>query len=67
MKKCNTIEKGNINLTDKIESMSKATEMLFDKIHTAEFDNQNLLKSYDRLADRVPLQDGKLHAIHVLG
>ena len=39
---------------------------LSERIHTAEFDNQNLLKSYDRLADRVSLQDGNLHATQVM-
>ena len=66
LKKINTIEKGNINLTDKIESMSKGTEKLSERIHTVEFDNQNLLKSYDKLADRLSLQDGNLHAIQIM-
>ena len=52
-------------MTDKIQSMSKGTEKLSERIHTVEFDNQNLLKSYDRLADRVSLQDGNLHAFQV--
>ena len=33
-------------MTDKIESMSKGVEKVSDRIHTIEFDNQNLLKSY---------------------
>ena len=36
-----TIEKDNINLTDKIQSMSKGNEKLSERIHTVEFDNQN--------------------------
>ena len=50
--KINTIEKDNINLTDKIQSMSKGAEKLSERIHTVEFNNQNLLKSYDKLADK---------------
>ena len=42
--KINTIQKGNINLTDKIESMSKDIEKLSERIHTVEFVIQNLLK-----------------------
>ena len=49
-------------MTDKIESISKGTENLSEIIHTVEFDNQNLLKSYDRLADRLSLQGGNLYA-----
>ena len=40
----NTIEKDSLNLTDKIQSMSKGTEKLSERIHAVEFDNQNLLK-----------------------
>ena len=35
-------------MTDKIQSMSKGTEELSERIHTVEFDNQNLLKIYYR-------------------
>ena len=37
-------------MTGKIESMAKGTEKLSERIHTIEFDSQNLFKSYDRLA-----------------
>ena len=43
--------------------MSKGTEKLSGRIQSVEFDNQNLLKSYDKLADRVSLQDGNLYTI----
>ena len=46
--------------------MPKGTEKLSERIHTVEFDNQNLLKSYDRLADRVSLQEGNLHTIQIM-
>ena len=53
-------------MTDKIESMSKGVEKVSDRIHTIEFDNQNLLKSYFSLADRVSLKDSSRHAIQIL-
>ena len=55
-------------MTDKIESMSKDTEKLSERIHTVEFDNQNLLKkkSYDRLSDGVLLHEGNLHTIQIM-
>ena len=46
--------------------MSKSIEKLSERIHTVKFDNQNLLKSYDRLADRVSLQEGNLHTIQIM-
>ena len=53
-------------MTDKIQSMSKGTEKLSEIVHTVEFYNQNLLKSYDRLADRVSLQEGNLYTIQIM-
>ena len=53
-------------MTDKIESKSKGTEKLSERIHTVKFDNQNLFKSYDRLADRLSLQEGNLHTIQIM-
>ena len=44
----------------------KGTEKLAERIHNVEFDNKNLLKSYARLADKVSLQDGNLHAIQIM-
>ena len=52
LEKNNTTENGNINLTEKIEFMCKNTEKLSERINIVEFDNQNLLKNYDRLVDR---------------
>lgn len=36
---------------------------LSERIHTVEIDNQNLLKSYEKLADRTFLLEGNLYAI----
>ena len=65
LKKINTIRRDNINFIDKIESIFKDTKKLSERIHTVEFDNQKLLKSY-KLADKLFLQDGNLHAIQVI-
>ena len=46
--------------------MSKGTEKLSERIHTVEFDNQNLLKYYHRFADRVPVQEGNLCSIQIM-
>ena len=43
--------------------MSKDTEKSSERINTVESDNQNLLKSYDRLEDRLFLQEDNLHTI----
>ena len=46
--------------------MTKGTEKLSEIIHTAEFDNQSLLKGHNRLADRVSLQEGDLHTVQIM-
>ena len=68
-----TIGNDNLNLTGKIQSMwidyetlQKGTEILSEKIHTVEIHNQNLLKSYDKLADRIFLKEGNLHTIQII-
>ena len=53
-------------MTGRIESMSMGTEKLSERIHTVEFDNQNLLKSFDRLADRASHQEGNLNTIQIM-
>lgn len=39
------------------------SEKLYERIHTVEVNDQNLLKSYDKLADRTFLLEGNLQAI----
>ena len=53
-------------MTDKIQYMSKHAEKLSERIHTFDFENQNLLKSYDKLADGISLQEGNLHTIQLI-
>ena len=50
-------------MTDKIQSISKGTKKLSEKIHIVEFGNQTLFKSYNILADRVSLQECNLHTM----
>ena len=46
--------------------MLKGVETLSERIHAADFNNQNLLKSYDRLTDKVSLQEGNKYAINII-
>ena len=48
------MERNRINLTE-----------LSERICAVEFNNQNLLKSYDRLMDKVSLQEGNMHTIKI--
>lgn len=64
--KSNTFENDNINLTDKIQSMSKDALKLSEHIHIVEFDNYILPKSYKLGADRVSHQEGTRHAIQII-
>ena len=68
----NTIEKDNLNLTDKIQYMSmdyetlqKDTERLSERIHIVEIDHQNQLKSY-KVAGRTSLPKDNLHATQII-
>ena len=47
------------------EALQKGSEILSERTHTVEMDNQNLLKSY-KLAERTPLQGGNLHATQII-
>ena len=56
----------NINLTDKIQSMPQGADKLSERIYTLEFDNQNLLKSYNKLTDRVSFLESNLYTIEAI-
>ena len=64
--KINTLKTDTISLTDKIQSVSKGAETLSERIHAAEFNNQNPLKTYARLTDKVSLQGGNVCAIKIM-
>lgn len=51
-------------MTDKIDSISKGTRKLPERVQvTVEFDVQTLSQSFDKVTDRMYLQDGNLHDI----
>ena len=50
-------------MIDRIDFISKGTRKLSERIHAVEFDIQNLSKSFDKVADRMYLQDGNLQDI----
>lgn len=41
-----------MSLTDKMQSVLKGAETVFERFSAAEFNNQNMLKSYYRLTDK---------------
>ena len=55
VEKINTTERYSINLTE-----------LSEIICAVEFNKWNLLESYDRLTDKVSLQEGNMHAIEIM-
>lgn len=46
--------------------MLKGTEKLSKRIHSAEFNNQNLLESHDSLAGKVSLQESNIHVVQIM-
>ena len=46
--------------------MLKDAEIICERIHAVELTNRNLLKSYDRLMDKVSLQEGNMHTITIM-
>ena len=47
----------------KIDSLSKGTKKLPERIHAVEFDFEKLSQSFDKVTDKIYLQDGNLHDI----
>ena len=47
----------------KIDSLSKGTRKLPERIQAVEFDFEKLSQSFDKVTDRIYLQDGNLHDI----
>ena len=45
--------------------MTVGAETLFERIHTVKCINQALSKGYERLTDRMSLQEGNMHAIKI--
>ena len=61
-----TLEKETADLTHKTQSMTVGAETLFERIHTVECTNWTLSKGYDRLTDRMSLQEGNRHAKKIM-
>ena len=47
----------------KIDSISKGTRKLPKRVQAVEFDVQTLSQSFDKVTDKMYLQDGNLHDI----
>ena len=50
-------------MIDKIDSKPKGTGKLPERVQAVEFDIQKLSQSFDKVTDRMYLQDGNLHNI----
>ena len=59
-------EKEMADLAHKIQSMTVGAETLFERICTVECINCTLSKGYDRLTDRMSLQEGNMHATRIM-
>ena len=46
--------------------MTVSAETLFKRIRTVEIINKTLSKGYDRLTDRMSLQEGNMHAMKIM-
>ena len=46
--------------------MTMGAETLFERIHPVECFSQTMSKGYDRLIDRMSLQEGNMHAIKIM-
>ena len=54
------------DLVHKTQSMTVGAETLFERICTVECINWTLSKGYDRLTDRMSLQEGNIHAMRIM-
>ena len=64
--KISTLEKDTNNLMNKTQSMMEGAETLSERIHAVEYNNQNLLNSYNILADKVSFQEGNMYTIKIM-
>ena len=60
-----TLEKETANLAHKTQSMTVGAKILCERICTVECLNQTLSKRYDRLIDRISLQEGNMPDIKI--
>ena len=60
------LEEETADLTHKIQSMTVGAETLFERIQTTKCINWTLSKGYDRLIDRMSIQEGTIHAMKIM-
>ena len=53
-------------MTLNLQPMTISAETLTESIKTIECENQTLSKGYDRLIDRISIQEGTVHAMRIM-
>ena len=53
-------------MTRNLQSMTVSAETLVERIKTIECENWTLSKWYDRLIDRISIQEGTVHAMRIM-
>ena len=61
-----TLEEETTKMTRNLQSMTVSAETLAERIITIECENQTLSKGYDRLIDRISIQEGTVHAMRIM-
>ena len=56
------LEEETNKMTRNLQSMTVNAETLAERIITIECENRTLSKGYDRLIDRISIQEGTVHA-----
>ena len=60
------LEEGTTKMTHNLQSMTVSAETLAERIITIECENRTLSKGYDRLIDRISIQEGTVHAMRIM-
>ena len=60
------LEEETTKMTRNLQSMTVNAETLAERIITIEWENQTLSKGYDRLIDRISIQEGTVHAMRIM-
>ena len=61
-----SLEKETANWAHNTQSMKVGVETLFERICTTQCINWTLSKGYDRLTDKISLQEGNMHAMKIM-
>ena len=62
----NALKEGTTKMTRNLQSMTVSAETLAERIITIECENRTLSKGYDRLIDRISIQEGTVHAMRIM-